>query len=43
MTKKVRLSYEFSAIQHAQFLAMLLRDGGMPNNEYAQAAPGAVV
>ncbi|NOJ91594.1 hypothetical protein HMI51_01350 [Corallococcus coralloides] len=47
MTKKIRLSYELSAVQQAiqgaQFLAMLLRDDGMPNPEYAQATPGAVV
>ena len=46
MTKKVRLSYELSAVQHAiqgaQFLAMLLRDDGMPSAEYARATPGAV-
>ena len=46
MTKNVRLSYELSAIQHAiqgaQFLAMLLRDDGMPSPEYAQATPAAL-
>lgn len=46
MTKKVRLSYELSAVQHAiqgaQFLAMLLRDDGMPSPEYAQATPAAL-
>jgi hypothetical protein len=46
MTKKVRLSYELSAVQHAiqgaQFPAMLLRDDGMPSSEYARATPAAL-
>lgn len=46
MTKKVRLSYELSAardaVQGAQFLAMLLRDNGLPNSEYAQETPAVL-
>jgi hypothetical protein len=46
MTTKVRLSYELSAVHHAvqgaQFLAVLLRDNGMPSPEYAQATPAAL-
>jgi hypothetical protein len=46
MTTKVRLSYELSTVHHAvqgaQFLAVLLRDNGMPSPEYAQATPAAL-
>lgn len=31
-----------SVVQGAQFLAMLLRDTGMPSPEYAQATPAAL-